>query len=356
MIYRIISLLLLLCPDIIACTGIRLRALNNNIVYGRTLEFADDLKSEILFIPQNYTITATGPTGKSDGLKWKTKYAAVGTNALNITQLIDGINEAGLAGGLFYFPDYAEYQKISPQEAHKSLASWELLTWILTNFAYTHEVKKALPTIKVSNVPLAHYKAIQPLHVIVHDAHGNSIVIEYISGKLHIHDNVLGVLTNSPSFDWHITNLRNYVNLSALNVPKVKLDTLSIAPLGQGSGLLGLPGDFTPPSRFIRAAVFTQAIEPTRTEKEAVHAAFHVLDLFNIPKGVVRSSRDRDMSDYTQWTSVYDLHNRIFYLHTYDNRQLQMIELKKLAQQKNVKTISMHNVQQVINKTRELLK
>ena len=81
------------------------------------------------------------------------------------------------------------------------------------------------------------------------------MVIEYVNGAAHVYDNPIGVFTNSPAFDWHITNLRNYVNLSPINVAPVKLSGKTLKGLGQGSGLLGLPGDYTPPSRFVRAAV-----------------------------------------------------------------------------------------------------
>lgn len=351
-IFAILILTLSIGIDLLACTGIRLRALNNSIVYGRTLEFAENLNSEILFIPRNYKFTATGPTGEQNGLTWKTKYAALGANALHIEHIIDGVNELGLAGGLFYFPDYAQYQFVSKRNAHTSLASWELLTWILTQFSSITEVKNAIQKIKVSQVGLPQFNGIQPLHAILHDAHGNCMVIEYIAGKLHLYDNSLGVLTNSPSFDWHVTNLRNYIHLSAFNVPKIKLANITLAPLGQGSGLLGLPGDFTPPSRFVRAVAFSQSAEPALTEQDAITTAFHVLDLFNIPKGIVRQSHASKASDYTQWTSLCDIKNKSFYFHTYNNRQIRRVDLLPLAESnKKIIKIPMVTPQQIVNIT-----
>ena len=92
-------------------------------------------------------------------------------------------------------------------------------------------------------------------HFIVTDATGQSIVIEFTDGKVKIYNNPLGVLTNAPNFDWHMTNLRNYVNLSQDSIPDKKIEKLDFKPLGAGSGMIGLPGDMTPPSRFIRATV-----------------------------------------------------------------------------------------------------
>ena len=86
-----------------------------------------------------------------------------------------------------------------------------------------------------------------PVHYCVHDPQGNSLVIEYVQGKLHVYDNPLGVMTNSPTFDWMTTYLSNFVNLSATNVPQLDLKGFTIHQFGQGSGMVGLPGDFSRP-------------------------------------------------------------------------------------------------------------
>ena len=93
----------------------------------------------------------------------------------------------------------------------------------------------------------------------VTDTQGKSIVIEFIEGEMKIFENPLGIITNAPTFDWHMTNLRNYVNLSAVTIPNKKIEDLDFAALGAGSGMIGLPGDFTPPSRFVRATPNHQA-------------------------------------------------------------------------------------------------
>ena len=127
-----------------------------------------------------------------------------------------------------------------------------------------------------------------PCHYIVNDASGQCVVLEYVNGELKIHDNPLGVITNSPTFDWHVTNLRNYVNLTVNNVPPVEISGIKLPGFGQGSGMLGLPGDFTPPSRFIRAVAFSQSALPVATADEGVLQAFHILNQFDIPKGAAR--------------------------------------------------------------------
>jgi len=180
----------------------------------------------------------------------------------------------------------------------------------------------------------------------VHDASGKSIVIEYVNGKLNIHDNPLGVMTNSPTFDWHMTNLRNYVNFSLVNVPPVQLGSVTLTGFGQGTGMLGLPGDFTPPSRFVRAVAFSQSVLPSATGNDAVLQAFHILNNFDIPKGAARE-REKDehgniQADHTIWTSANDLKTKRFYFRTYENSQIRMVDLLKMnLDAKDIATISM---------------
>src|SRR6201999_1968042 len=159
------------------------------------------------------------------------------------------------------------------------------------------------------------------VHFVVHDASGKSIVIEYVGGKLHVYDNPLGVVTNSPSFDWHITNLRNYVNFSMTNVPAVKLGSMSLQPFGAGSGMLGLPGDFTPPSRFVRAVAFVNTMIAPKDAAEAVSAASTMLNNFDIPKGLVREGTAEDFHlGYTQWSVIADMSHKVYYYWTMYDR------------------------------------
>jgi choloylglycine hydrolase len=308
------------------CTGIRLTANNNATIYARTMEFGQDIASNIIIIPRNYQFIGTAPEGS--GMHWKSEYAIVGANTQNIIGILDGLNEKGLAGGLFYFPEYAQYQEVTSDKYPHTIAPWELITFLLTTCATVDQAKQKLSIVNVSNTVFGPWGIVPPTHAIIHDAAGNSLVIEYVKGKLRMYDNPLGVITNSPSFDWHITNLRNYINLSAINVPKIELDKISLSSFGQGSGMLGLPGDFTPPSRFVRAVAFSQSVVNLKTEKDALAAAFHILNLFDIPFGVV-GQKDGDAMhfDYTQWTSASDTRNACYYWHTYMNRNIKMINL-----------------------------
>jgi len=199
-----------------ACTGIRLIAEDGTIIHARTMEFAIDIHSDVIMVPRGCVRTGTTPDGK-EGLKWKAKYASVGLNGVGLPVLFDGLNEKGLAAGTFYFPTSAGYMPYTAADAGKTIAQWEVGSWILENFASVEEVKANIGNIVVPAVVFGGWGFAPEAHYIVHDASGKSIVIEYVGGKLNVYNNPLGVITNSPAFDWHMTNLRNYVNFSMTN-------------------------------------------------------------------------------------------------------------------------------------------
>jgi choloylglycine hydrolase len=315
----------------LACTSFLLRTSDGSAVYGRTMEFGFNLESNVLVIPRQYAMNSTGPDGKP-ALSWKGKYATVGMNALGITALTDGLNEKGLAGGVLYFPGFAGYADPAKTSSAKSLAPWDFLTWALTNFATVAEVKAALGGVSVIAVKQPAFGFTPPLHYTLHDARGASLVVEPVGGTLKVYDNPLGVLTNSPSFDWHLTNLRNYVKLSAHDAPPLTVNNQTFSPLGQGSGLLGIPGDPTPPSRFIRAIGYTLSAQKVPSGVESVRLAEHILNNFDIPRGWIREETGRDSGksplENTQWSTIADLANKIYYVKTYEDQVLRAIDLK----------------------------
>ncbi|WP_422928655.1 linear amide C-N hydrolase [Singulisphaera sp. PoT] len=314
-----------------ACTGIRLKTRDGAIIYGRTMEFADPLKSQVLVIPRGKEYVGIAP-GNRPGLRWTVKYGIVGANAYGFDEIVDGINEKGLVAAAFYHPDYAKYQTIRKEDESKTLAPWEFPTWLLSSFATVAEAKQAASSVKVgaTTIPPA-LPITPPLHYILHDATGACAVIEFTDGEMRIFDNPLGVITNAPTFDWHLTNLRNYVNLSPTNVPPVDVAGIKLGPLGQGSGWLGLPGDYTPPSRFIRAVAFSQGAEPAPTAEAGVNLAAHILNTFDIFAGAVRS-KDPSIPflEITQWTVYADITNKCFYFKTYDDQRISKVDLTKL--------------------------
>jgi choloylglycine hydrolase len=309
------------------CTGIRLVAKDGSIVHGRTLEFGMPIDTSIVFVPRGYKFTGTTPQGP--GLTYKSKYAAIGAIAFNNMAILDGLNEKGLAAAVFYFPGFATYTQITPNNQSKALSPSEFAHWIITQFANVDEVKQALANVVIAPTVSKEWGSTPPpFHYIVYDKMGNCLVIEPIKGKLVTHENQLGVFTNSPAFDWHLTNLRNYINLTPMNDNPVQVDGMQLAPLGQGSGMIGLPGDFTPPSRFVRAAIFSLTALPTANANDAVFQAFHILNQFDIPVGAVcQKDGDTKYVETTSITGVRDPQSLQFYFKTYENQTIRKVDL-----------------------------
>lgn len=313
-----------------ACTGIRITTRDGAVIYGRTLEFGILLDSKIVVIPRGKEYVGTAPGGRA-GARWTTTLGVVGANARDYEGVVDGINEKGLVVGAFYQPGFAKYVEPAAEDAGRTLAPWELPTWLLSQFATVAEAKKALGDIRVVGSRFADLDLVPPLHYVVHDPSGECLVVEFTEGAMKLYDNPLGVITNSPTFDWHLINLRNYLNLSATDVPRVDLGVLKLGQLGQGSGLLGLPGDYTPPSRFVRATVLSQSAKPAATAKDGINLASHILNSFDIFPGLVRAKGpEGEMLELTQWTSFADLKNKCYYFRTHENQRIRKVDLAKL--------------------------
>jgi choloylglycine hydrolase len=318
-----------------ACTSFVLHAQDGGTVYGRTMEFGLPLHSDLVVIPRHFALTATGPDGTpGTGLKWTTKYGVVGMDALGHTQwVVDGMNEAGLAGGLLYFPGYAGYDKVTPSEAHESIASFDLLAYVLSNFATVADVRAALPKLLVSNAPNAAFDGPPPVHMTLHDASGASLVVEYVRGHLTMFDNSIGVLTNAPNFQWHIANLGLYLNTSVYDPKPLTVGAITISPPSTGDGAPGLPGNMSSPARFVRAFLYSHSAPHLATSAETVNQAFHILDNFDIAPGVIRTSADAKAGggvngiETTEWMTVADLKDRSYYFRTYDNPQERVFDL-----------------------------
>ncbi len=284
------ALAFLLTGSARACTGIRLQAKDGAVVYARTMEFGAPLPPVVVAVPRGAELVGMAPGGKP-GLKWTARYAALGMGTGDYDVVADGLSEKGLAAGLFYHPGYAKYPEPRPGEEGNVVAALQLPTYLLTRAATVKEARELLAEVVVAGVDVKELGGVPPFHAVVHDASGDCVVVEFLDGKTVVFENPLGVVTNSPTFDWHATNLRNYVNLTATNVPPVKLGELKLGQFGEGSGLLGLPGDFTPPSRFVRAVAFSQAAEQAETAEGAVNTAFHILNNFDIVPGYARASK-----------------------------------------------------------------
>ena len=345
-----------------SCTSFRIESEDGAVLIGRSMEFGMQLNSTAMVVPRGFRFTSPAPGG-GKGLSWYGKYGFVAMNGKGVDVATDGLNEAGLSVHLLLLPGYAKYQAVDGQDGARALAHIEVGNWILSNFATVEEVKKAIENVVVFRYELPGLGFV-PVHYAVHDSK-SALVIEYVDGELHVYDNPVGVLTNSPPFDWQLINLRNYLNLTNLNVDSLKLGSYTLQPIGQGTGLLGIPGDYTPPHRFVRATALAYAAVRPSTAAEGVNLAFHILNNVDIPLGAVADrpstpvvatsgnapARNGTLDyDLTQWVTVSDLNNKIYYFRTYKNLAARKVELKKLALSgKTIQHIAIDTVEQFID-------
>lgn len=332
----------------VACTAFQIKANDGAQIYFRSMEFGYPFNSKVLVVPRGTEFTGTAP-GAKPGKKWTAKYGFVGLNVdIAPTLVADGQNEKGLAIGMLYLPGYAQYLDPEAAPADKSIGSWEVLNYLLANCSSVDEAVGALQDdVYVAQQEFVPFKEVLAVHYWIGDSTGKVVIAEYVGGKLKVHDAPLGTLTNSPPYDWQTINVGNYVDISPVNVPLRQLGKFTSVNYGQGSGGVGLPGDMSPPSRFIRASLFSHWATPGATASETVNLGFHVLNTFDIFNGAIQSNTADQTAntkgflnstgqpklvntDTTEWAVAHDRTNLKTYVRTYGGLDIQMVDLKAI--------------------------
>lgn len=317
----------------LACTGIVLHAKDGTTVPARTMEFGFDLHSDIVAVPAGTKIETLALNKDETGFSYETKYGFAGANGFDMPVIVDGMNTEGLYFGIFYFAGSAVLSDLTPENKDHAVSSEELGNWILGQFSTVAEVKEAMPSITVVGTDIQQIGGPAPVHYAVTDASGASIVIEFTADGMKIHDNTVNAVTNNPPYDWHLTNLQNYISLGMDAKEEITVGKQVLKPFGQGTGMAGLPGDFTSPSRFVRATAFANSALPSDSADDAIFTAFHILNNFDIPKGSIREDqKDGVMTEYTLWTSASDTKNLVYYFKTFQSQAVESIDIRKVLE------------------------
>jgi choloylglycine hydrolase len=155
-------------------------------------------------------------------------------------------------------------------------------------------------------------------------------VVEFVNGKVNVYDSI-GIMTNSPTYPWQITNLRNYLNLSPYSPKALTVNGITYSATGQGAGMVGLPGDISPPSRFAKVAFYVTSVYPAFTRDDVLNQAEHIINNVDIPAGVARTlDNGKESSDTTQWVVFKDLTHKILYFRTYNNMTLRAVTMSNV--------------------------
>lgn len=292
------------------CTSITLKSNDNNYLHARTMDFSFDLDPVMTLFPRNLKL-------EFKEVSLDSHYAFFGlAKDTGSYYLADGLNEYGLSVAALYFEGYAKYKDECDKDT-VGLSSYELVMWLLAKCKNVDEVMSEFNNITVVNEVMDFLGVVPPLHWIVMDKDGTSLIIEIVNEELKFYKNSIGVLTNSPDYSWHLTNVRSYIGLDPKQVESRTLFGVDFKPFGQGSGTFGLPGDFTPPSRFIRTLYSKLSSNTAQNSDELVLYAMHILNGVDIVKGSVVTPRAT--IDYTQYTS-YMLNNDLkYYYRLYDS-------------------------------------
>lgn len=340
-------LLMFVSVESFACTGITLKTESGETVLARTIEWGGSkLNSSLIISPAGKSYSAMTPVG--NGYTFKSKYSYVGISIEQSAFVVEGLNTEGLSAGLFYFPGYGEYKSVDKSLIDKTLSDMQVVSWALSVCADVDEVKREIQKLRVVGIdPRA-----STVHWRFADRNGRQIVLEIINGEYRFYENKIGVLTNSPDFEWHLKNLNNYVNLQSGTTSNKAPVNLGLRPFGAGSGMLGLPGDVTPPSRFVRAAFYQSTAPVMKKSYDNVIQAFHILNNFDIPIGVEHEAgkSPEGMVSATQWTSVTDISALKFYYRTADNSKIRCISLKDI----NLKKYSERKLDHIEEQIEEL--
>ncbi len=312
-----------------ACTGIALMSKDGGRVMARTVEWASSaMECGYVVAPRGHAHKSLTPTGEN-GLEYKALYGYAGLYTEYAPFVVEGLNEAGLSAGLFFFPQYGQYEEYNEANNAKTLCDMQFVSWVLSQFSTIDQVKAAMKEIDIvsldSRIGTVHWRIAEP--------NGKVVVLEFVNGKANFYDNPLGVITNAPGFEWQMMNLNNYVNLKPGSAPNQEIAKgVELRQFGGGAGMLGLPGDYTPASRFVRAA-FMQTTAPVQADSFAASMmAFHLLNNFDVPVGlqVAEGQAPEGLQTATQFTSAADQKALRLYYRTAWNSDIRCIDLMNI--------------------------
>lgn len=304
------------------CTALTLKTKDGYNLFGRNMDLSYSFNQAVTLLPRNYEYR-----DRVTGNMKKTKYAILGMASVigDYPAFADAFNEKGLGCAGLNFPGYSNLEE-KTVEGKNNLAPYDLLIWILSNFETVDEVSKELENVELVAVPIDERTPLPTLHWIVADKNGKSIVIEKTKEGLKVYENPIGVLTNSPTFDWHLTNLNEYMKTTPIQPEPIKWGEKELKPLGVGLGTNGLPGGLSGVDRFVRIAYLKSKLSETEDLMTGISQFFHMLNNVAMPRGAVISD---GLDDITIYTSCMCQQKGIYYYTTYNNNGISAVDMNK---------------------------
>ncbi len=297
------------------CTAITYK----NRFFGRTLDIEYTYPKQIVVTPRHFELTFR----KMPSLC--RHYAIIG---MAMTQegyplYFDAANECGLAMAGLNFPDNAYY--FDEKEGCDNITPFEFIPWVLGRCKSLDEARALLENINLCRIDFSPQLPLSPLHWIIADRE-KAITVESVSEGLKIYENPVGVLTNNPAFDYHMTRLCDFINLTS-RPPENRFGDVSLPTYSRGMGAIGLPGDLSSSSRFVRAAFVKINSVCGEGEDESIGQFFHILGSVEQQRGCV--IMPDGALELTEYTSCIDLDKGIYYYTTYGNHRISAVCMNK---------------------------
>lgn len=313
------------------CTCINFKTKDN--YFGRNLDLEYRFNEKVVITPRNYKFNL------KNGTSITSKYSMIGmaTVVSNYPLYAEATNEKGLSMAGLYFPKNACFFK---EEDNKlNLSQYELIPYFLGLYSSISEIKKDITKLNITNTPFSKEMPVSDLHWMISDE-SECIVIEQMEDGLKVYNNPIGVLTNNPPFEYHLNNINNYSNLSPYNSENTFSNKINLNQYGQGMGAIGLPGDNSPASRFIRASFNKLNSKCEDDEKSSVTQFFHILDSVSMVQGTTITKENKN--DITTYSCCINTSKGIYYYKTYTNNQI--IAIKMSEKEKNNKYLSIFDL------------
>lgn len=300
------------------CTAVTYKT--KDFYFGRTLDYEFSYGDEITITPRNYEIKFRHQK------EIKNHYAIIGMAYVteNYPLYYDAINEKGLCIAGLNFVGKAHYNE--PADNKDNITQFEFIPWILSQCTTVKEAEKLIENMNFLNEPFNEKLPLAQLHWIISDS-TESITVESVKEGIKIYNNPVGVLTNNPPFDKQMFELNNYMNLSPKSPENKFSKDLDLQQYSRGMGAIGLPGDLSSQSRFVRVAFVKMNSVSGDTEKESVNQFFHILNSVDQQRGCCQL--DNGKFEITIYTSCCNATKGIYYYTTYDNHQISGIDMHK---------------------------
>jgi len=292
--------------------------MGNSHFFGRTLDYEHSFGEGVAVTPRNY------PLKFRHSETINAHYAIIGMATVREGSPLyyDAMNEKGLCVAGLLFAGNAVYQP--PKGGVQNVASFEVIPWILSRCASVEEAKACLSAVRITDTPFSKELPPTPLHWLIADKSG-SFVAEPLENGVKLYENPVGVLTNNPPFDYHLLHLTEFLQVSNLPPTNNLYSSIPLQPYSRGMGAIGLPGDFSSASRFVRATFVKNHIDKGKSGPDSISQFFHILRAVEVPRGCI--TLENGCKAYSIYTSCCDTQGGIYCYTPYEKAEIVAVDM-----------------------------